>query len=175
MCVVESVLNHSNALHVLTIMTFSTVTCILGPPILGCDAPPVPVPPIGFGNLNFGCDMCVQPGQSVLFLTLDCTPDTHRLPTNCTIRNPDGITAKDLDDGTAYASFGFVSSTDQVTIYGLVSNPEDPAPPTVLGNWTCTCVNEDGVSTATSRIGECCKLVSFSAHKGNHALQCSVL
>ena len=113
--------------------------------------------------------MCVEPGQSVLVLTLDCTPNTNR-PTVCTIRNPDGITAEDLDDG-----YVFVISTDQVTINGEVMNPERPAPPTVLGNWTCTCVNEDGMSTATSRIGECCKLVSFSAHKGNHALQCSVL
>ena len=171
MCVVESVLNHSNALHELTILTFFSFTLhTLGPPNLPCDDPPAPVPPSGFGNLNFGCDMCIQPGQSVIFLTLDCTPDTKRLPTNCTIRNPDGITSGDLDDGAA-----FVSANDQLTISYLVSNPEDPDPPTVLGNWTCTCVNADGVTTATSKIGECCKLVSFSAYKGNHALQCSVL
>ena len=114
--------------------------------------------------------MCVQHGQSAISTTLDCTPDTNRYPTVCTIRNPDGITAEDLDDGMA-----FVSTYNQLTISGLVSNPEDPAPPTVLGNWRCTCVNEDGVSTAISRIGECCKLVSLSAHKGNHTLQCSVL
>ena len=104
--------------------------------------------------------MCVQPGQSAISTTLDCTPDTHRHPTVCTIRNPDGITAEDLDDGMA-----FVSAYNQLTINGLVSNPEDPAPPTVLGNWTCTCVNEDGVSIATSRIGECCKLVSCSIQR----------
>ena len=101
--------------------------------------------------------MCVQPGQSVIVLSLDCTPDTRRQPTNCTIRNPDGITARDLDDGAA-----FVSGNDQLTIIRQVMNPEDPSPPTVLGNWTCTCVNEDGVTTATSRIGECRELVSFS-------------
>ena len=101
---------------------------------------------------------------------MECAFDTKRLPTDCTIRNPDGITAQELDDGATY-----VSTFDTLSIIDEVMNPEDPAPPTILGNWRCTCVNENGMSTATSRIGECCKLVSFSAHKGNHALQCSVL
>ena len=100
--------------------------------------------------------MCVQPGQSVDFLALDCTPDTRRQPTYCTIRNPDGLTARELDDGAVIVAQG-----NQITINGAIMNPEDPAPPTLLGVWTCTCVNENGVSIATSRIGECGKLGSF--------------
>ena len=130
---------------------------------------PVSVPPAGFLVLNFGCDLCVQSGQSVTFTTLDCTPDTRRLPTFCTIHNPDGLTARDLDDGAAY-----VSGNDQLTITNVVSNPEDPAPPTVLGDWTCTCVNENGMSTETSRIGECRELVSFSRNK-SYSLMLSVV
>ena len=118
-----------------------------------CGDPPVRSLP--FINLDIGCDLCVQRGQSVDFFALDCTPDTRRLPTNCTLRNPDGVTARELDDNAVIVAQG-----NQVTINGAIRNPEDPAPPTLLGDWTCTCVNENGVSTATSRIGECRELVS---------------
>ena len=134
-------------------LLFGTLQIFIGPPALPCDDPPAPVPPSGFGNLNFGCDMCVERGQMVTFLTLDCTPDTKRLPTNCTIRSPEGISGPDLDDGGA-----FVSGTDQLTITNLIMNPEAAAPPVVLGAWSCTCVNADGTITAISRIGSCCEL-----------------
>ena len=109
-----------------------------------------------FVNLDIGCDLCVQPGQSVDFFALDCTPDTRRQPTYCTIRNPDGVTAEELDDGAFIVAQG-----NQITIIGAIRNPEDPAPPTLLGVWTCTCFNENGVSTTISRIGECRELESF--------------
>ena len=138
---------------------------ILGPPILECGDPPVPSSP--FINLDIGCDLCVQRGQSVDFFALDCTPDTRRYPTNCTIRNPNGVTARELDNG-AY----IIAQGNRLTINGAIKNPENPAPPTLLGDWTCTCVNENGVFTATSRIGECCKLGSFFSIKGNHTCAC---
>ena len=117
---------------------------------------PIPVPRLDVIKFDIGCDLCVQPGQLVNSTTLDCKPDTRRQPTFCTLRNPDGLTVRELDDKMS------INATDnQVIIDGLVRNPEDPAPPTVLGDWTCTCVNDNGVSTATSRIGECRELVSF--------------
>ena len=39
----------------------------------------------------------------------------------------------------------------------VFKNPESPAPPTVLGDWSCTCTNSDGTVTATSYIGTCGK------------------
>ena len=66
------------------------------------------------------------------------------------------MTARELDNG-AY----IIAQGNRLTINGAIRNPENPAPPTLLGDWTCTCVNENGVFTATSRIGECCKLGSF--------------
>ena len=125
----------------------------IGPPVLECTDPPIQVPPTGIANLDIGCDICVERGQSVILLTLDCTPDTRRHPTICTIRNPDGIPAKSLDDGMA-----FISLNNLIIINEEVRNPENPVPPKVLGVWTCTCVNADGASTADSKIDSCCEL-----------------
>ena len=116
-----------------------------------CTDPPAPASP--FVNLDIGCDLCVERGQSVDFFALDCTPDTRRQPTNCTIRNPDGISASDLDDGAVIVAQG-----NQVTINGAIMNPENPAPPKLLGVWTCTCINADGITTAESKIDSCCEL-----------------
>ena len=125
-----------------------------GPPILECADPTPPDISGGFVNLPFGCDLCLERGQSVFLVTLACQPITNRQPTNCTIRNPDGETAQDLDDGDTYSLMGNTLAVSN----GVFANPEDPLPPTVLGDWTCTCINRDGMATAVSKIGSCCKL-----------------
>jgi uncharacterized Zn-binding protein involved in type VI secretion len=121
------------------------------PPILECADPTPPDISGGFVNLPFGCDLCLERGQSVFLVTLACQPITNRQPTNCTIRNPDGETAQDLDDGDTYSLMGNTLAVSN----GVFANPEDPLPPTVLGDWTCTCINRDGMATAVSKIGSC--------------------
>ena len=100
--------------------------------------------------LNFECDVCLQPGRE-LYAYLGCRPQTRRI-SNCTIRNPDGLPAHQLVDGKR---FNYVD--DFINFFNL--SHEDSDLPTVLGEWTCTCVNQDGVSKATISIGECRKLV----------------
>jgi hypothetical protein len=121
------------------------------PPILECADPTPPDISGGFVNLPFGCDLCLERGQSVFLVTLACQPITNRQPTNCTIRNPDGETAQDLDDGDTYSLMGNTLAVSN----GVFANPEDPLPPTVLGDWTCTCINRDGMATAVSKIRPC--------------------
>jgi hypothetical protein len=124
------------------------------PPRLECSDPTSPDISSGFVNLPVGCHLCIEQGESVLLLTLACQPATNRQPTYCTIRNPDGFSAQELDDGD---SFLLMSNTLAIS-NALIANPEDPDPPTILGIWMCTCTNSDGNVTAFSKIFPCCEL-----------------
>ena len=101
-------------------------------------------------DLDFGCDLCVDNSQTVGLARLICHPVTNRQHANCTIYNPDGLTAQELEDGDSY-----VYTDNVLAITGKITNPKDPGSPTLLGTWTCTCVNRAGIFTATSKIGQC--------------------
>ena len=121
-----------------------------------CDRPS-PLPEVGLDLLyfDFGCDLCLFSGHAKLNANLSCHPQTSRVSTSCTVRNPDGLTANQLDNGKTFTNIG--------SAYVILEqvNLEDPNLPTVLGEWVCTCVNQDGVSRATILIEKCRKLVLF--------------
>jgi hypothetical protein len=130
---------------------FKTQVKAKSPPILKCPDPYPPDITGGFIYLHFGCDLCLERGESVFLVVLACQPTTNRQPTNCTIRNPDGEMADELDDGDTFIPMGNTLAVSN----NVFKNPESPAPPTVLGDWSCTCTNSDGTVTATSYIGTC--------------------
>ena len=119
----------------------------LGPPLLECSDSTQSHEASDYVNLPVGCDLCFENGQSVSLLTLPCEPTTNRQPTNCTIRNPDGFSAQELNDGISFFLMG--------NILAII----DLDPHTVLGIWTCTCTNADGNVKAFSKISNCsCEL-----------------
>ena len=121
----------------------------IGLPVVECGESS-PLPFMDMVDLDFGCDLCVDNSQTVGLARLICHPVTNRQHANCTIHNPDGLTAQELEDGDSY-----VYTDNVLAITGKITNPEDPASPTLLGTWTCTCVNRAGIFTATSKIGQC--------------------
>ena len=65
------------------------------------------------------------------------------------------MTADELDDGDTFSLMGNTLAVSNEEF----KNPENPAPPTVLGDWSCTCTNSDGTVTATSYVGPCGKSI----------------
>ena len=127
--------------------------------------PPNNICPVG-NNITIeplftvGCgDVCVEHGYDVNRATLFCLSVTTRLPVDCVLRSPEGLTPNQLaeiDDGFKGYSHSIIDMVD------LLANPEDPASPRILGGWTCTCNNSDGIITYILRLGPCRKFFVYN-------------
>ena len=112
-------------------------------------------------SIPIGCDVCVDIGDNVTIATLLCFPLTKRLPVDCVINNPEGLTANQL---ASYDGFHVSMDYGLITMMGLLANPEDPAPPRILGDWTCMCNNSDGRVIVVSKFGSCRKLIKHTVN-----------
>ena len=136
-----------------------------GPPILECVNQPPPYDPNEFfsiRDMNIGCDLCIEPGQSVHIVTIMCVPRTSRTPFSCIMTTPNGTNVLDIVDPsgneiTVQRAGDIVSSVS----IAPVANPDvRPLGFDVLGTWTCRCNNSDGRSVASSKLGSCSELYS---------------
>ena len=109
-------------------------------------------------NIPIGCDVCVEFGDNATLASLFCQPVTTRLSVDCVIKSPEGLTPNELTE--IYDGFQ-VASASRISMFGLLANPEDPAPPRILGDWTCTCNNSDITIISISRLGPCRKLIKY--------------
>ena len=121
------------------------------PPVLTCPEPDNQIAFLPILSIPLGCDVCVEFGYNATLASLLCQPSTTRVPVDCVITSPEGLNPDQLVDIDGFQ----VASPSQISMSGLLENPEDPAPPRILGTWTCTCNNSDGVTVATSRLGPC--------------------
>ena len=126
------------------------------PPVLTCPEPDNQIDFMSILSIPFGCDVCVEFDDNATVASLLCQPSTTRVPVDCVIRSPEGLNPDQLADIDGFQ----VASPSQISMSGLLANPEDPAPPRILGTWTCTCNNSDGVTVATSRLDSCCESIN---------------
>ena len=121
------------------------------PPVLTCPEPDNKVDFCYILSIPLGCDVCVEFGDNATLASLLCHPSTTRGPVDCVITSPEGLNPDQLEDIDGFQ----VASPSMISMSGLLENPEGPAPLRILGTWTCTCNNSDGVTVATSRLGPC--------------------
>ena len=140
-----------------------------GPPVLECVNEPPPNDPTDFfiiKDMDIGCDLCIESGQSVDILTIMCIPRTNRIPYECTITTPNGTNVLDIVDPSGnYITVQREGDTVKSVSMSPVSSPDyQPLGFDVLGTWTCQCNNSDGQSVASSKLGSCCELYVYSVH-----------
>ena len=107
--------------------------------------------------MDIGCDLCVEPGVTVDFLTIKCNPRTSR-SLDCIITTPNGTNVLDINDPTG-SQITVGISAEEISVSIPVANPDQlPLGFDVLGTWTCECTNIDGRSVASSTLGSCREL-----------------
>ena len=112
--------------------------------------------------MDIGCDLCIEPGQAVHILIIDCVPRTSRTPFDCVMTTPNGTNVLDIvnPSGNAITVHRAGDIVSSVSIAPVANPDARPLGFDVLGTWTCRCNNSDGRSVASSKLGSCCELNS---------------
>ena len=136
-----------------------------GPPVLECTNPPPPLDAWQFFvivDIEIGCDLCIEPGETADILTITCNPNAT-IPTDCAMTTPNGTNVLDINDPFGSAFFaqkkgGAVS----VSISSVSHSNYRPLDIDWLGTWTCACNNSEGQAVAYSKVGSCSELCIYT-------------
>ena len=140
-----------NYIAYLNVLIRSCIPPLTGPPVLECTDPPAYIQ--GNWQVDIGCDVCIEPGETVNTVVILCNPQTVA---DCYMFAPNLKNVETIHDTTGTITT-IKTPKGILLILSPVSNPDtNPLGIDLLGTWTCICRNSEGAGAwALTRLGSC--------------------